>query len=62
MLAMYNYLEENGTFPPAAKTDPDGKPLLSWRVLILPYLEPQTSTANFISTSRGTALQQAPCR
>jgi hypothetical protein len=38
-LAMHNYLDTNGTFPPAAHTDKDGKPLLSWRVLILPYLE-----------------------
>ena len=29
----------NGSFPPAFKASDDGKPLLSWRVLILPYLE-----------------------
>ena len=40
-LAMYNYESANGTFPPAAITGPDGKPLLSWRVAILPYLEQQ---------------------
>ena len=38
-LAMYNYESANGTFPPAAILGPDGKPLLSWRVAILPYLE-----------------------
>ncbi len=38
-LAMDNYYEANGTFPPAARYDADGKPLLSWRVLILPYVE-----------------------
>ncbi len=38
-LAMENYHEANGTFPPAARYDADGKPLLSWRVLILPYVE-----------------------
>ena len=38
-LAMINYEQANKTFPPAYKADKDGKPLLSWRVLILPYLE-----------------------
>jgi prepilin-type processing-associated H-X9-DG protein len=46
-LAMHNYVQEHGTFPPAAKTDADGKPLLSWRVLILPYLEQQTLYSQF---------------
>lgn len=38
-LAMHNYAQAHRTFPPAYKADKDGKPLLSWRVLILPYLE-----------------------
>jgi len=38
-LAMNNYESTNGRFPPAAKCDKDGKPLLSWRVVILPYLD-----------------------
>lgn len=38
-LALYNYNERYGSFPPAYTTDAQGKPLLSWRVLILPYLE-----------------------
>ncbi len=38
-LAMFNYLDAKKTFPPAYKAGKDGKPLLSWRVLILPYLE-----------------------
>ncbi len=40
-LANHNYLSANGTFPMPAITDKDGKPLLSWRVAILPYLEQQ---------------------
>ncbi len=36
-LAQYETL--NGTLPPAAITDKGGKPLLSWRVAILPYVE-----------------------
>jgi prepilin-type processing-associated H-X9-DG protein len=35
-LAMHNYESAHGHFPPAAITDKDGKPLLSWRVAILP--------------------------
>jgi len=38
-LAMHNYHAANNTFPKPAFTDKDGKPLLSWRVAILPYLE-----------------------
>ena len=38
-LAMHNHHDVYKTFPPAAKCDKDGKPLLSWRVLILPFLE-----------------------
>jgi Protein of unknown function (DUF1559) len=36
---MHNYHDVNGRFPPAAVYSKDGKPLLSWRVLLLPYLE-----------------------
>lgn len=38
-LAMHIYSEVHGAFPPAYSKGPDGKPLLSWRVLILPHLE-----------------------
>ena len=38
-LAMHNYNDSYGRFPPAAIYSKDGKPLLSWRVLLLPYLE-----------------------
>jgi prepilin-type processing-associated H-X9-DG protein len=38
-LAMHNYHEANGHLPAAAITDRNGRPLLSWRVTILPYLE-----------------------
>jgi prepilin-type processing-associated H-X9-DG protein len=38
-LAMHNYASAYNCFPPAATYDSDGKPLLSWRVLLLPYLE-----------------------
>jgi prepilin-type processing-associated H-X9-DG protein len=38
-LAMHNYHDTHGAFPPAAVCDKTGKPMLSWRVLILPYIE-----------------------
>ena len=41
-LAFHNYHDAYGAFPPAYTTDQDGKPLHSWRVLLLPYLEQQT--------------------
>jgi hypothetical protein len=38
-LAMHNYSFYNGRLlPPATIYDPNGKPLLSWRVAVLPYL------------------------
>ncbi len=37
-LAMHNYHSTYDAFPPAFTADKDGKPLLSWRVLILPFL------------------------
>jgi hypothetical protein len=38
-LALHNYHDTHGNFPPAAVCDKNGKPMLSWRVLILPYIE-----------------------
>ena len=38
-LALHNYHSVHGRFPPAYTVDDEGKPLLSWRVLILPYME-----------------------
>jgi len=40
-LALHNYHSRHNAFPPAYSRDKDGKPLLSWRVLILPYLDQQ---------------------
>jgi hypothetical protein len=38
-LAMHNYHDTYGHFPAAATYDKNGKPLLSWRVELLPFLE-----------------------
>lgn len=40
-LAMLSYEKDHGTLPPAFTVDGNGKPLHSWRVLILPYLGQQ---------------------
>lgn len=37
-IAFHNYHEEHHHLPRAAILDPQGKPLLSWRVMLLPYL------------------------
>jgi hypothetical protein len=38
-LGILNYESVGNALPPAFKADKNGKPLLSWRVLILPYIE-----------------------
>jgi hypothetical protein len=46
-LAMHNYHDEHGVFPPAIIADENGRPLHSWRVLLLPYLECQSLYAEY---------------
>jgi prepilin-type processing-associated H-X9-DG protein len=38
-LALHNYLATYGSFPPAYTVDADGRPMHSWRALILPSFE-----------------------
>lgn len=38
-LAMHNYHDAYGAFPPAYTVDAEGKPLHSWRTLLLPYMD-----------------------
>ena len=40
-LALLNYRETHGRFPPPYFADENGRPIHSWRVLILPYLDRQ---------------------
>jgi hypothetical protein len=40
-IAMHNYHDAHKSLPAAASYDDNGRPLLSWRVHILPYLEQQ---------------------
>ncbi len=46
-LAMHNYHDTNNAMPPAAVCDKKGKPQLSWRVLILPYIEQEALYKQF---------------
>jgi Protein of unknown function (DUF1559) len=39
LLALHNYHSEFNTLPPAYVADANGKPMHSWRVLLLPYME-----------------------
>ena len=39
LLAMHNYYDTHQHMPPQASRDADGRPLLSWRVHVLPYVD-----------------------
>lgn len=38
-LALHNYHDQYGCFPPAYLADENGRPMHSWRVLLLPFLD-----------------------
>jgi hypothetical protein len=46
-LAMHNYHDTYNGFPPASLVDKKGRPMLSWRVMILPYIEQQALYMQF---------------
>jgi prepilin-type processing-associated H-X9-DG protein len=46
-LGLHNYEAVYGCLPPAAICDRDGRPLLSWRVAILPFLEANALWSKF---------------
>jgi hypothetical protein len=46
MIALHNYHDAHGHFPTDVR-DKDGKPLLSWRVAILPYIEQEALYREF---------------
>jgi hypothetical protein len=47
VLALHNYNDVNNHLPPAAICAKNGRPLLSWRVAILPYIEQQQLYSRF---------------
>lgn len=46
-LAMHNYHDQYGRFPAAAIFDTNGRPLLSWRVAVLPHMNQETLYRKF---------------
>jgi hypothetical protein len=46
-VAMHAYRGVHGALPPPAAYDKQGKPQLSWRVLVLPYIEQQSLFEQF---------------
>jgi hypothetical protein len=46
-LSFHEYQDEHGSLPPPFTRSPDGTPLLSWRVLLLPYLEQKDLYSRF---------------
>lgn len=46
-LALHNYHDQYGSLPPAYVADANGRPLYSWRVLLLPMLEQQNLYKDF---------------
>lgn len=71
-LALQSYARQHGTLPPACTRDADGRPLHSWRTLILPYLEeralfesidlskPWDDPANAAARARMPAVYRCP--
>ena len=47
VVALHYYHEIHGCFPPAVVRDESGRPLHSWRVLLLPYMEQQSLYASY---------------
>lgn len=61
-LALHNYHEAQGSFPPAYIADSNGNPLLSWRVLILPHLGEDTKVVRTSSGEMGPFISfPTPC-
>ncbi len=46
-LALLNYESANGHYPPAFVADANGRPMHSWRALILPYLNVPAQAASY---------------
>src|SRR5438046_1053199 len=46
-LALQNYHNDHGKLPPAVVRDKAGRPMYSWRVVLLPYVEQPVLHAEF---------------
>ena len=54
LAAFHEYDKVHGHLPCYASFNPQGRPLLSWRVLLLPHLGEEQLYQEFISMSHGT--------
>jgi hypothetical protein len=62
-LAMHNYHDRYGCFPAAATFNEQGRPLLSWRVTILPFMEQDALYREFrLNEPWYSPPQQGPTR
>jgi hypothetical protein len=59
-LAMHHYHDQAGTFPTAAVFDRRGKPLYSWRVVVLPYMGEQLLYQRFKPNERWDGTTNGP--
>ncbi len=59
-LALHLYHDAYGSFPPAYVVDELGKPLYSWRVLVLPYLDQGPLYEKFHLDERWDSPHNAP--
>ena len=59
-IAVRLYHEEHGIYPPAYVADANGKPLYSWRVLLLPYLTRREFYKDFDKTKSWDAPENLP--
>ena len=61
--AIDEYYDANGHYPPAVIRDDNGKPMHSWRVLILPFLGPeaQETYAKYDMTKPWDAVENQQC-
>ncbi len=62
-MALQGYHQQYKCFPPATVADTNGKPMHSWRVLILPFFEGDTcyKTVRFRRGLGRTEKQEAAC-
>lgn len=59
-IALNAYASDHGTYPTPVVTDAAGKPLYSWRVLLLPYLDEVNLYASFKLNEPWDSINNAP--
>src|SRR5262245_49310958 len=62
VVALHSYESTYGCLPPAYTIDADGKPLHSWRTLILPFIDQQLLYNQIDFSNRGMIRQIEPHR